>query len=75
VPKGSYTVSIEPLGSSTAVETAGYQVKANSDITLGTTSQYAFPTELVSFNVKGLTAGTAPSPGTGELPALFKLTQ
>ncbi|MCL4412504.1 MAG: hypothetical protein M1526_04025 [Candidatus Thermoplasmatota archaeon] len=56
VPKGSYTVSIEPLGSSTAVETAGYLVKANSAIALGTSSQYAFPGQLVQFTVGSLTA-------------------
>ena len=54
VPKGIYTVSVEPVGSSTATETAGYQVKANSAITLGTSSQYAFPGQLVTFSVTGL---------------------
>ena len=56
VPKGTYTVSVKPVGSSTAVETAGYQVKANSAITLGTSSQYAFPGQLVTFSVTGFSA-------------------
>ena len=54
--KGTVTVSVDPVGSSTAVETAGYQVKANSAITLGTSSQYAFPGQLVTFSVTGFSA-------------------
>ncbi len=65
VPAGTYAVSVEPQGTTTVTAKHSFTVKANSDITLGTSSQYAFPTELVSFSVKGLTAGTAPSPGTG----------
>ena len=64
VPKGIYTVSIEPIGSSTAVETAGYQVKANSAITLGTSSQYAFPGQLVQFSVGSLTSPTIANGGS-----------
>ena len=56
VAKGTYTVSIDPIGSSTATETAGYQVKANSAITLGTSSQYAFPGQLVTFSVTGFSS-------------------
>ena len=54
--KGTVTVSVDPVGSSTATETAGYQVKANSAITLGTSSQYAFPGQLETFSVTGFTA-------------------
>ena len=56
MPKGTVTVSVDPVGSSTAVETAGYQVKANSAITLGTSSQYAFPGQLETFSVTGFSA-------------------
>ncbi|MDA8054340.1 MAG: hypothetical protein M0Z77_01650, partial [Thermoplasmatales archaeon] len=62
---GDYSLNVVSNNSDTVVLSHSYTVKKNLDISLGTDSQQAFPTEIVSFSVKGLTAGSAPSPGTG----------
>ena len=54
VAAGTYTVSVQQVGSTSSVASHTYKVKANSAITLGTSSQYAFPGQLVTFSVTGL---------------------
>ena len=56
VPAGTYTVSVKPVGSTSSVITAGFTVKANPDLTLSTSSQYAFPGQLVQFSATGFSA-------------------
>lgn len=64
VPSGDYTVKIEPVGSSTVAASQTFQVKANSDVTIATGSQYAFPGQLVQFTIAGLSAPTITNGGS-----------
>ena len=55
VPAGTYKITLDPTGTTTVAATGdhSFKVKANSAITLGTSSQYAFPGQLVTFSVTG----------------------
>ena len=58
VPAGKYTLSLDSSGTTTAVASATFTVKANSDLTLGTSSQYAFPGQIVTFSATGFSLPT-----------------
>lgn len=64
IAAGTYTVSVVQQGSSSSVASHTYKVKANSAITLGTSSQYAFPGQLETFSVTGFSAPTVTLTGT-----------
>ena len=57
VPAGKYKVTLDPTGTTKVAATGKtFTVKANSAITLGTSSQYAFPGQLVTFSVTGFSS-------------------
>ncbi len=58
---GTHTVTVVPAGTSSSVESAGFEVTANPSLTLVTDSNYAFPGQLVQFTVSGM--GTPSFPG------------
>ena len=69
VPAGSYSVAVKQVGSTSVVADKTFTVKANSAITLGTSSQYAFPGQLVTFSVTGFSLASPlniPLPGPTE---------
>jgi len=63
VPKGTYTLGIEPVSSpSTIVASQPFTVIVNSELSLSTMSQYAFPDQIVQFSVGGLSLPTLQGP-------------
>ena len=58
IAAGTYTVSVKQVGSTSSVASHTYKVQANSAITLGTSSQYAFPGQLETFSVTGFSLPT-----------------
>ena len=58
---GTHAVTVVPVGSTTSVESAVFDVTSNPDLTLVTDSNYAFPGELVQFTVSGMGTPTFPS--------------
>jgi hypothetical protein len=74
VVKGSYLVTIEPVGSTNVVASQTFTVKANSDVTLSTNSQYAFPGELVQFTVSGMGTPSFPSGFTKGSTSTYSVT-
>jgi hypothetical protein len=67
VAAGTYNLTLDPSGTTTAVASAAFAVTANSDLTLGTMSQDAFPGQLVQFtvNVGSTLSPTLPSGAVG----------
>jgi len=72
LPSGIYQIGVTQVGQTSPVVTVPFNLTENSNIALSTSSQYAFPGELVQFSVSGL--GTAPTPPLGSAfgtPAYF----
>ena len=69
VPAGTYKITLDPTGTTTVAATGdhSFKVKANSAITLGTSSQYAFPGQLVQFSASGFTLPRAIETNGGTL--------
>ena len=61
LPDGIYKIGVTQVGKTSPVATVQFNVTENSNIALGTSSQYAFPGEIVQFSVSGLTPPTLPS--------------
>lgn len=61
VPEGNYNVTLIPLSSSAPVLSTAFEVVQGTGIQLSTTSQYAFPGQLVQFSLSGLTKPSTPT--------------
>jgi len=55
LPEGIYNISATQVGQTSPVVTVPFNITENSNIELSTSSQYAFPGEIVQFAVGGLT--------------------
>jgi hypothetical protein len=69
LPAGIYLIGVTQAGQTSPVVTVQFNLSENSNIALSTSSQYAFPGEIVQFAVSGLTppalpTGTTPVTGT-----------
>lgn len=64
VHAGTYSLSLIPYGSSSSVVSSPFLVTSNNHISLGTSTNYAFPGQLVQFSVSDMGTATLPSPLT-----------
>ena len=61
LPDGIYRIGVTEVGQASPAVTVPFNVTENSNIALSTSSQYAFPGEIVKFTVSGLTPPALPS--------------
>jgi hypothetical protein len=71
---GTHTVTVVPAGSTIPVESAGFEVTANPDLTLVTDSNFAFPGQLVQFTVSGMGTPSFPSGFTAGSTPTYSVT-